>query len=164
MSRPKDIVFRKVMKYADLPTAPRDFTAVVMQEIQSELHEAVINPDLGKLIQQHAIEKAPPDFSRMVMSGLQEAERKAAVYQPVISKKTGYAIAAVIALVVLLLSSNAEQHVYSTSKHNYYQILSALSSIPPVYLLTLFILCALLLADYLFGQSPGIMKMKSREV
>lgn len=160
MSKQKDEAFRNVLKYAGTAAAPADFTATVMQEIAADQHEAVIHPALGKLIQQHGVERAPSDFSAMVMSQLKETEQQAK-YQPVISKKIGFAIAGVVTLVISGLSLDHEQHAYSAPKDNFYQILASLASIPPIYLLTLFMLCTLLVADYLLRKPQRIIKIKS---
>jgi len=161
MGRLKDEVFKKVLKCAETPATPRDFTATVMQEIIAEQQETVINPALGKLIQQYGIEKAPADFSRAVMVQLNEVENQK-VYKPVISRKTGYAIAAIIIIIVFLSSLSGEQHSTSTYSHNYYIVISSLNSISSVYLITLLISAALLIGDFLFAQpqrlkttSPG---------
>lgn len=160
MSRQRDDVFRRVIKYAEMPATPVDFTASVMQEITAGQQETVMNPVLGKLLKQHGVEQAPADFKNRVMSQLVQTENRA-VYQPVISKKTGFAIAAIITLAICLLSLNGEKHTYSATGDTYDTIISSMHHIPSVYILTLFIACTLLLADYIFGHFNKELKLKS---
>ncbi|WP_139298280.1 hypothetical protein [Pedobacter hartonius] len=85
------------------------------------------------------------------MSQLQEMENWA-VYKPIIGKKSGFAIAATVAAVILLLLLNDGQHTYTTQNNTYSQILAFLNHIPSVYIITLFMSCTLLLGDYFLRQ------------
>ena len=152
MSTKKEQAFKKVLSYA-VPKSPApDFTAAVMQEVTANFKdEAVVNPGLKELIQLHGMEKAPADFSNVVMGRLQGIENPA-VYHPIISKKAGFAIAAAMVAVILLLLLHDGQHTYPTQNNIYFQIPALLNHIPSIYILTLFMLCALLLGDYFLRQ------------
>jgi len=160
MKSKKDLVFRKIIKYADTPTAPADFTSAVMQEINAQQEEALVNPALGTLIRQHGIEEAPVDFRRMVMVHLQEAEQQK-IYNPVISIKTGVFIAAITVIIILISSIQVKTTANPGTSHNYQQFISLISSIPPVYLLTLFCLCTLMLADYFLRRTHRTASLKT---
>jgi hypothetical protein len=163
MSAQKEYVFRKVLKYAAMELPSPDFTAVVMQEVIADLeNRAAVNPRLKELVQLHGIENAPPDFSDMVMSRLEQTNSRE-IYKPVISKKTGLAIAATITIfILLLLFLNDGPHTYSTQNNIFYQVLASLNHIPSIYIITLMMSCTLLLADYFLRRFQWTMKNKIR--
>jgi hypothetical protein len=163
MSAQKEYVYRKVLKYAAMESPSADFTVVVMQEVTADLeNRAAVNPRLKELVQVHGIEIAPLDFSDMVMSRLEETV-SSVIYKPVISRKTGLAIAATITIVILLLLFlNDGPHTYSTQTNIFFQVLASLRHIPSIYTITLMMSCTLLLADYFLRRYQWTMKNKIR--
>ena len=158
MNSRKDHIFRKVVKYADTELPAADFTAIVMKEVIADLQEeTALDPTLSLLLKEQVMEQPLPDFTHDVMALVEHQESKVR-YQPIISKRIGYLIAAVISIVLLFLSSTHPHQTAAASKS--YPILNLMSTIPSFYILLLMAIGTLLLIDYLVTSSNIMAKFK----
>src|SRR5258706_12672187 len=103
MMKNKDDILKKCIRSIEPDKPAANFTELVMSEIRAEFqNEVVINPALKSLLQQTSVEKPNANFTRRVMTQIEVIDGKHA-YQPIISKKAWYQIAAAAAVLVVSL-------------------------------------------------------------
>lgn len=168
MKSKKDIL-KILIRKAELDTLPRNFTAIVMEEIAAQ-HEAVINPEVKSLLKRSGVEKPLPGFTQCVMAQVEAVDFKAA-YKPIINKKVWLIIFAVAVVFVVLCLNFSEPGSSSPNGLTSYfiniggtlnTILTNVSSVPSLYLITFISLGALLVTDYLLRTRGPSLETKSR--
>jgi hypothetical protein len=153
MNQHKEQLFRKVLQSAQPQLPAADFTAVVMREIEAgyELEQAAL-PALNGLVKKAEQFKLPADFTARLMDQIEQLPADK-IYQPVISKKLGLAIAAIVVAGVSVLSLIGESG--STSSANtkaYEQTMTAIHDLPIFYVLLIMSIAILLVADFVINQ------------
>jgi len=168
MTKNKDDILIKCIRSIEPDRPASNFTELVMDDIKAEiLNEVVINPSLKSLLQQTGVEKPNANFTHRVMTQIEVIDHKNA-YQPIISKKAWYQIAAAAAVLIVSLGFSGQASESPQIVTRYFigvgngvsSIFSGIYTVPSVYLLTVIAISVLLLIDYfvrdkIFGQGRG---------
>ncbi|MFD0750955.1 hypothetical protein ACFQZS_12440 [Mucilaginibacter calamicampi] len=137
MSRNKKDIFKEVISKAESQKPADDTANLVMQQITAVADDEVaISPALKNLLQKHVIDAAPMAFTNNVMAQVNPQQTEIN-YNPIISKKAWYAIAASILCILILtvVSGGSGQHAFSASIGG--NAIKQINAIPPVYIITL---------------------------
>lgn len=149
---------KKLIQSVDLDQPTADFTAILMQKIESQ--EAIVtNPALDSLLEIYLIEAPSVDFTQKVMMGIEHLDRKA-VYEPIISKKMWYAIGIAAALIIALISlfgstvqtSNKPLPLAAPINQITEKIIIQINALPTLVLACLFAVSSLVLLDYFLSN------------
>lgn len=156
----KDDILKKIIQKVELDEPASDFTALVMKEVVAESQgEVIADPVIKSLLKRHTIEKPPADFTRQVMTQVVFHEGKT-TYKPIITKKTWYFVATLIAFFLVMLDVSEKVPTSPQGLTSYFSVVGrALNSIftfvsgaSSLYLLTFIAIGVLLLADYLLTK------------
>lgn len=149
----------------DVPPA-NDFMEQVMKEISTDVNtEIPINIPLQNLLKQHGMSSLSVDFTDQVMDKIEALPLKKQD-QPIISKRTGYGIAASLLLIFSILYLFTGNTATPSTNPNAYHLIGQFSKItqqlqvnggPSLYLIVVLMLGILLGLDYYlkyFQQQP----------
>jgi len=159
MKENDDILIKLIQRAGPEIPSP-DFTDLVMNAVKLDLQkEYVFNTELKVVLQKSAIEKPSADFLLRVMSQV-EVQQMAIpfklVAEPIITRRMWYTVAAACVALVSFLGicyklfgepSVAASKVTLTDKA-VSVIASGITSMPPIYSLSLIAISGLLLMDY----------------
>lgn len=160
MEDEKDDRFRKLIKRAEPDKPGADFTNAIMKRLQAESElDSAKEAALIQLLQSHTLVETPSaNFSRRVMN--QVTVRQSKPFQPIISTRVWYMIAASLLCVVvsclLLLSSGSSQPASSGLDQLLSSVDGTLNALPIQYALTIFALSALMVTDYFLRQNRRV--------
>jgi hypothetical protein len=140
--------FKKVIKLGadDIPVA--NFTDMVMNTIEAEVEREVA---LKALLQRQPAEGPSFSFTVNVMAQINAGARPV-VYQPIITKKAWYGIAAVAMVFLLLIGLSNSPQANTTTTNKMADLVKTVNTIPQIYLIGIILVGALLFADYLITQ------------
>lgn len=148
MNQHKKNTFRNVLRAAQPALPNADFTATVMREIEASTQQETVDlTALTVLLKKDIPARTPIDFTASVMDNITQLPAKK-IYQPIISKRIGIAIAACIAVVIIFIGVGQGSISNATPVHSSYQTVAAVNSVPLFYPLLLMATALLLVLDY----------------
>lgn len=150
MKANKKNIFKKVIKLAADQNPYANFTNVVMQTIEADLQRETA---LKALLQKDEAVGPSFSFTANVMAGIKTTKPKF-VYQPIISKKAWYAIAALLLIfiaVVCLTGPAGNPKAAGTNRINF--LIGYITQIPLIYIMAAVVGAALLITDYLVNRA-----------
>jgi hypothetical protein len=150
--------FRKLLQKAAIEKPGVDFTDNVMKKVSAEWQQITATEEaaLKMLIQNTSLEKPSPAFTDQVLRALPVAA-PAIRYQPIISKKAWYWIAATVVLVIaacFYFPGNASEQTpgvigfVEQATSSTYLISDKMNKVPQHYSLIIIGLASLMLFDY----------------
>ena len=148
MSRNKKDIFREVISKAEVQKPSDDIADLVMQQITAESQDEVaISPVLKSLLQQHADDVAPMEFTSNVMAQVNPQT----AYAPLISKKAWYIAASILGMLVILsVFGGSGQHAIATSIGG--NAIKQINAMPAVYIIALTFGGLLLVVEHLISS------------
>jgi cadmium resistance protein CadD (predicted permease) len=122
-----------------------------MKTIEADLQRETA---LKALLQQEEAIGPAFSFTANVMSQI-VADKQAAVYKPIITRKAWYGIAAMMVVFFMLIFASNTSTQNTAQKNWLVDTINYTHAIPPIYLMALVIVVVLLLADYLLTRLKG---------
>lgn len=167
MASKKSDRLKSLIQKVELDEPTTNFTALVMEEVEAQ-NEVVVNPSLKLLLKRSGIEKPAANFTDSIMTRV-EAQDYNTAYKPIISNRV-WRIIIVAAVLFLLWLGFTRQASSSDGLTPYFinigNVLNAIfanvSSIPPLYAITIVSLSALLVMDYLIKIRSQSHEKRSR--